>query len=279
MKKIFDDISIKASRITTKKYSTSFSMGIWFFSKELRDPIYAIYGFVRFGDEIVDTFHEYDKHKLFEKFRQDTHDAIHDKISLNPILNSFQHCVNQFSIPMQLIDSFLNSMEMDLSNKDYSTEGYRSYIYGSAEVVGLMCLKVFCNGEDALYESLKENAIKLGAAYQKVNFLRDLNADFYYLGRSYFPDVNIENFSLQDKLMIEKEIESDFQSGLEGIKRLPNSSKLGVYLSYVYFYSLFSKIKKSRPESLFKSRIRISNAAKFLYTFRSLLRLKTLGLE
>ncbi len=263
MKELFDMISKKSSKMTTVTYSTSFSMGIRFFSKRFHDPIYAIYGFVRFADEIVDTFHDYDKKKLLENFRRDTYTAIQDKISLNPILNNFQWAVNKYKIETELIDTFLRSMEMDLYKEEYDRQGYEEYILGSAEVVGLMCLRVFCEGDENKYQELKPSAMRLGAAFQKINFLRDLSHDYHGLGRSYFPGIEIKEFDQQTKEKIEQEIEADFKAGLEGIRILPDGARFGVYVAYVYFYSLFKKIRKYPAERLLKERVRIPNNKKY----------------
>ena len=226
MKELFDIVSIKCSRLTTKSYSTSFSIGIRCLGKELRDPVYSIYGFVRFADEIVDTFHDFDKKELLQRFKRDTYLAIDERISLNPILNSFQATVNQFAIEKELVDLFLESMEMDLEKKQYDSEGLKQYILGSAEAVGLMCLRVFCNGNDASFEKLKPYAMSLGSAFQKVNFLRDLNADFSGMGRMYFPGIEMNRFDDHHKRLIEESIESDFRNGYVGIRQLPRSSRL-----------------------------------------------------
>ncbi len=263
MKELFDMISKQSSKMTTVVYSTSFSMGIRFFSKRFHDPIYAIYGFVRFADEIVDSFHGFDKERLLETFKRDTYQAIEDKISLNPILNNFQWAVNKYKIDHELIATFLRSMEMDLHNESYDRLGYEEYILGSAEVVGLMCLRVFCEGDESSYADLKPSAMKLGAAFQKINFLRDLSHDYNGLGRSYFPNLKISEFNEEAKLRIETEIEADFHAGLEGIRRLPEGAKFGVYVAYVYFYALFQKIKKSRSEILLHERVRIPNRRKY----------------
>lgn len=263
MKDLFDMISKKSSKMTTVMYSTSFSMGIRFFSKRFHDPIYAIYGFVRFADEIVDTFHDYDKKKLLDNFKRDTYAAIEDGISLNPILNNFQWAVNKYKIEKELIDTFLRSMEMDLYKEDYDRKGYEEYILGSAEVVGLMCLRVFCEGSEQKYLVLKPSAMRLGAAFQKINFLRDLSHDFHGLGRSYFPGIEISAFNQETKTKIEAEIESDFMAGLEGIKMLPDGARFGVYVAYVYFYSLFKKIRKYPAERLMKERVRIPDSKKY----------------
>ena len=263
MKHLFDIVSNKCSEITTKEYSTSFSLGIRILDKKLHNPIYSIYGFVRFADEIVDSFHTYNKDTLFKKYKRDTYLAIKQGISLNPILNSFQDVVNRFKIEHTLIETFLNSMEMDLKDQNYDKNTYNKYILGSAEVVGLMCLKVFLNGDKKEYEKLKPYAMKLGSAFQKVNFLRDANTDYKILGRTYFPEVNMINFKEEDKLRIENDIEEDFNEALIGIKMLPRTSKVGVYLAYTYYYSLFKKIKKMPSSSVLENRIRIPNTNKF----------------
>ncbi|MBL6875116.1 MAG: squalene/phytoene synthase family protein [Flavobacteriales bacterium] len=270
MKKLFDEVSYKCSKITTKTYSTSFSFGILALHKSIRKPIYNIYGFVRFADEIVDSFHDYDKSILFNKFKADAFLSIDDKISLNPILNSFQETVNAYSIDLSLINNFLDSMEMDLSKKSYNKENYNDYIHGSAEVVGLMCLKVFLNRDEHLYNKLKPSAMSLGSAFQKINFLRDANVDYSLLGRSYFPDVQMNSFSQEDKLKIEKDIEKDFKDALVGIKMLPSSSRGGVYLSYLYYYHLFRKIKFLPSSRVLEERIRIPNIEKIFLMFKAI---------
>jgi len=272
MKSIFDDVSAKCSRITTRSYSTSFSLGILFLDAPLQAPVYGIYGFVRFADEIVDTFHGYDKQRLFEKFKRDTYEAIEDKISLNPILNSFQQVVHRYGIEQALTDCFLDSMETDLNQTQHDVDSYRKYILGSAESVGLMCLRVFTDGDDALYETLKPHAMKLGAAFQKVNFLRDINADFQQLGRVYFPNVDFSNFTKEDKAAIEDEIETDFADALVGIKMLPPASRRGVYLAYVYYQKLFSKIRRTPAQQVARTRIRVANYEKMGLLCGSLLR-------
>ncbi len=272
MKSLFDELSSTCSKITTKKYSTSFSQGILFLDKNIRIPIYSIYGFVRFADEIVDSFHGYDKNTLLNHFRKDTYSAIENKISLNPILNSFQHVVNKYGIEKQWIDTFLDSMEMDLQKQIYNNDNYNKYILGSAEVVGLMCLHVFVNGDEKMFEQLKPSAMKLGAAFQKVNFLRDIKADNEDLGRTYFPDVDLKNFKAQDKFKIEKEIENDFAEALIGIKMLPLSSRKGVYLAYYYYTVLFNKIKRMPAQRILSERVRIPNFQKMILMFKSSLR-------
>ncbi|MBB5623874.1 phytoene/squalene synthetase [Pedobacter cryoconitis] len=274
MKEIFDRLSVECSKITTKRYSTSFSLGIYFLGKKLRNPIYSIYGFVRLADEIVDSFHDFDKPFLLAKFRQDCYEAIEHKISLNPILNSFQQVVNEYAIDQELIELFLKSMEMDLDQKQYTPELYDQYILGSAEVVGLMCLNVFTEGDKVQYERLKDSAMKLGSAFQKVNFLRDINADYFNLSRTYFPNIDLSVFSNHEKQIIEKEIEQEFKQALAGIKQLPASSRNGVYLAYIYYKELFNKIKSATAEKVMSKRIRISNSHKFGLMCDSIIRYK-----
>jgi len=272
MKAIFDKVSNDCSEITTKSYSTSFSLGIKILDKRLHNPIYGIYGFVRFADEIVDSFHNYNKKELFNKYKNDTYLGINNKISLNPIINSFQEVVNKFKIDHSLIESFLNSMEMDLEDQNYDENTYKKYILGSAEVVGLMCLTIFVEGNQNKYNDLKPYAMKLGSAFQKINFLRDANDDYKTLGRTYFPEVNMENFNKSDKLKIENEIENEFIEGLKGIRMLPNTSKGGVYLAYKYYYNLFKKIKKIPAQQILEKRTRISNFRKFTILVSSMIK-------
>ena len=272
MKSLFDKMSFECSKYTTKLYSTSFSFGIKALSRKIHEPIYNIYGFVRLADEIVDSFHNYDKKDLFFKFKEDTISSIENKISLNPILNSFQKTVNEYKIDWNLIDTFLKSMEMDLHDQVYDEEKYNLYILGSAEVVGLMCLKVFVNGDIDKYNELKPYAMKLGSAFQKVNFLRDANADFEGLGRTYFPGVNMAEFNEFQKSKIEDDIENDFKEALIGIKKLPKSSKGGVYLAYRYYYKLFLKIKSMPSHLILKERIRIPNFRKLIIMIKSISR-------
>ena len=274
MKSLFDNVSVQCSKLTTHTYSTSFSLGIYFLKNKLRNPIYSIYGFVRFADEIVDSFEGYDKKRLLEKFKVETFEAIEYRISLNPILNSFQQVVHQYNISHDLIETFLKSMEMDLEKIDYTSEKYNEYILGSAEVVGLMCLHVFSEGNKNLYEELKPFAMKLGAAFQKINFLRDMKADYQILGRTYFPNVDMTRFSSSTKRKIENEIEQDFKEALIGIKKLPPSAKGGVYLAYVYYNSLFKKIKKVPAQKILSERIRISNGEKFGLMLNSMIQYK-----
>ena len=274
MKEMFDQLSANCSKLTTKSYSTSFSFGIYFLGKALRPPIYAIYGFVRLADEIVDSFHNYDKKYLLEKFNRDTFEAIDLGISLNPVLNSFQKVVNEFQIDHQLIHQFLKSMEMDLQDQFYTNDLYKEYILGSAEVVGLMCLKVFTNGSEAEYNRLKPFAMKLGSAFQKVNFLRDVKADLQSLNRNYFPNVNLAAFCDNEKRAIEQEIENEFEEALIGIKMLPASARNGVYLAFIYYKKLFNKIKGLSAEKIMTERIRISNHHKIGLMFDSMIRHK-----
>ena len=275
MKALFDEVSVMCSKLTTKRYSTSFSLGILFLKNPLRNPIYAIYGFVRFADEIVDSFDGYDKKYLLDKFRADLYEALEQRISLNPILNSFQQIVHQYNIDIELVNVFLDSMEMDLEKQFYVKENYEKYILGSAEVVGLMCLKVFLNGNQEKYDELKPYAMKLGAAFQKINFLRDLKDDYQTLGRTYFPNVDMTEFTLQAKREIEDEIALDFKEALIGIKKLPVSSKGGVYLAYVYYLTLFKKIKRVSVDRVLVERIRVSNGEKIALMFKSMLQFKT----
>ncbi len=272
MKAIFDDVGHEMSMLTTKRYSTSFSLGIRFLAKDLHKPIYAIYGFVRFADEIVDSFHDYDKYELLSDFTHQTYDAIEQGISLNPILNSFQWAVNTYNIPRELISTFLRSMEMDLNKTAYTQQNYEEYILGSAEVVGLMCLKVFVRGNETEYERLKVPAMKLGAAFQKINFLRDLRADYHQLGRTYFPGVNLNEFDCATKKEIEIDIANDFQAGYEGIKQLPKDARFGVYMAYIYYYKLFRKIQQTEAKTILNERIRIPDNKKYRLFLTSYLR-------
>ncbi len=260
-KPLFDKVSIRTSRMTTRAYSTSFSLGIFCLKPEYRDPIYALYGWVRFADEIVDTFHDFDKKVLLERFKHDTYQAIEEGISLNPILNSFQHTVNTYSIEKELTDTFLRSMEWDLSKTLYSEQDMKDYILGSAEVVGLMCLRIFCKGNEAQYQQLKPAAMALGSAFQKVNFLRDLKADFS-MGRVYFPELELNNLNEDNKQLIEDSIQRDFDNALIGIKNLPKGARFGVYVAYVYYLTLFKKIKSAPSEIVLNNRIRVRNRQK-----------------
>jgi phytoene/squalene synthetase len=259
---LYDQTSLECSKVITTRYSTSFSLGIRTLNKKFRAPIYSIYGFVRFADEIVDTFHDHDKLELLKRFQTDTYRAIDEKISLNPVLHSFQWVINQYQIERELIDAFLESMRMDLYKNAYSHQGYESYIFGSAEVVGLMCLRVFTEGNDQMYQDLKEPARRLGAAFQKVNFLRDIRSDYYDRGRVYFPGIDFKQFKNIDKKAIEEDIQKDFNAAYAGIIRLPKGARKGVYLSYVYYLKLFEKIKKLSAESILEKRIRIPDLTK-----------------
>jgi 15-cis-phytoene synthase len=259
---LFNSTAVKVSQLVTERYSTSFTLGIKTLHKKFRDPVFSIYGFVRYADEIVDTFHDHDKKALLEKFRKDTYDAISEKLSFNPILHSFQAVVNRYNIENELIDAFLHSMEMDILQNEYNQTGYQEYIYGSAEVVGLMCLRVFCEGNDEEFQSLKAPARRLGAAFQKVNFLRDIKSDFSERGRTYFPGVDFNNFMQAGKSQIEADIQEDFDAAYEGIKRLPKGARLGVYLAYVYYLALFSKIKRLPVTRIMTERIRIPDTKK-----------------
>ena len=264
MKNLFDEVSLKCSEITTKYYSTSFSLGIRLLDKEIHSPIYYIYGFVRLADEIVDSFHEFDKAKLLNEFKENTKQAIENKISLNPILNSFQEVVNKYNIEWEHIQDFLSSMESDLNQKKHDENSYKQYIKGSAEAVGLMCLRVFCNNDNKLYNDLEKYAIYLGSVFQKVNFIRDISADYNELKRVYFPQLNINEFNEEEKNKIEDDIEKEFSLALIGIKQLPKSAKKGVFLAYTYYYSLFKKIKSTPADKIMTKRIRIPNFTKFL---------------
>ncbi|MFY0689848.1 MAG: phytoene/squalene synthase family protein [Cyclobacteriaceae bacterium] len=261
---LFNKTAFKNSELITKSYSTSFSLGIRTLDKSLHEPIYAIYGLVRYADEIVDTFHQHDKEALLDAFKKDTFQAIEAGISLNPVLQSFQLTVNEFDIDHDLINAFFRSMAMDLDNSSYDQGTYEEYIYGSAEVVGLMCLKVFCDGDQVEYDRLKFSAKKLGAAFQKVNFLRDLQSDFEDRGRIYFPGVDFQNFSKADKIKIEQDIQEDFNEALKGIKQLPIKARSGVYLAYVYYLGLFRKIRRLQPNNIMESRTRIPDLKKLM---------------
>ncbi|MEJ7737976.1 MAG: phytoene/squalene synthase family protein [Chitinophagaceae bacterium] len=269
MMQLFHIVSENCSRITTEKYSTSFSSAIKLLHHDLRKPIYNIYGFVRFTDEIVDTFHEYDKALLLAEFKRDAFAAIHGKMSLNPILHSFQLTVNHYGIDHELIEAFFKSMEMDLAKKQYDKDTYDEYIYGSAEVVGLMCLYIFCEGNRDLYQKLKASARSLGAAFQKVNFLRDVKADFTGMDRVYFPGCDFSNFTSCAKLKIEEDIQSDFNQAYQGIMALPIKARFGVYVAYNYYYSLFKKIKQTQPSRIMEERIRIPNYKKAMIIMKA----------
>jgi len=263
MKALFDQISFECSKNVTKAYSTSFSSAVKMLAPSIRQDIYNIYGFVRFADEIVDTFHEYNKEQLFQLFEDDLEKALENKISLNPVLNSFQHTVNKYDIPRELIAAFMKSMKLDLYKNEYTTyDEYNEYIYGSADVVGLMCLKVFVNGNDKKYEELKEGAMRLGSAFQKVNFLRDLKADHDELNRTYFPNTDLSRLDETSKQQIIQEIEADFEAGFKGIVKLPLEAKFGVYTAYVYYKKLLSKLKKTPSLEIKNTRIRVPDYEK-----------------
>jgi phytoene/squalene synthetase len=258
---------MECSQLITNRYSTSFSMGIKVFDKKFRAPIYAIYGFVRFADEIVDTFHDYPKAELLQRFREDTYTAIKERISLNPVLHAFQEVVHQYRIDNELIEAFLKSMAMDLHHSNYEDSLYKEYIYGSAEVVGLMCMKVFCEGNQNVYEKLKNAACALGSAFQKINFLRDMKSDFQERGRVYFPGIDFNNFDNEDKLAIEADIKADFDHAYTGIIQLPKGARFGVYLAYIYYLNLFQKIKNSSALRVKKERIRVNDSRKVYLLF------------
>ena len=270
MKNIFDEVSYSCSENVTKTYSTSFSLATRILSENIRKDIYNIYGFVRFADEIVDSFHDYNKTELFNDFSDDLEKALVNKIHLNPILNSFQHTFHKYNIDKDLVDAFMKSMRMDLTKKKYSTVNeYKEYIYGSADVVGLMCLKVFVQGDSKLYNKLKNNAMKLGSAFQKVNFLRDLKADKEDLNRTYFPNTKFEKLNESEKNEIINEIENDFKDGLEGIKQLPLDAKFGVFMAYRYYNQLLKKLKKTPATEIINRRIRVPNLKKIELLTRS----------
>ncbi len=260
--------SLQLSKLTTKNYSTSFSLGVSLLDKEFRLPIYAVYGFVRVADEIVDTFHDQNKARKLTEFRKETYGAIEDRMSTNPILHSFQWVVNEYGIDHQLIDAFLTSMEMDLTKQEYTQTEFQQYVYGSAEVVGLMCLRIFYKGQDKAYEALIHPARKLGEAFQKINFLRDIQSDFEERGRFYFPGVEMENFTNENKRTIEENIKADFDEAYLGIQKLNKASRLGVLVSYTYYLKLFEKIRKTDASSIFKKRYRISNLRKLMVLIR-----------
>jgi phytoene/squalene synthetase len=259
---LFDQTTLECSRLITQRYSTSFTLGIKTLDKRLHLPIYAIYGFVRYADEIVDTFHDQDKQALLKRFKRDTYESIESRISLNPVLHAFQLIVNRYKIDLDLIEAFLHSMEMDLDFKSYNDSKYHEYIYGSAEVVGLMCLRVFCDGDEAMYQKLRDPACKLGAAFQKVNFLRDIKSDYEERGRVYFPGVDFNQFDKTVKTQIEEDIQKDFNDSLIGIEQLPKCAKLGVKVAYLYYQKLFDKIKGLPAETITQERIRIPNSQK-----------------
>ena len=271
---LYDETCFECSKVITEKYSTSFSSGIKAFHQHLRYPVYAIYGFVRYADEIVDTFHDRDKAQLIADFKYDTYKSIAQKISLNPVLHSFQMVVNQYNIEQELIEAFLRSMEMDLDKKAYDEANYKTYIYGSAEVIGLMCLRIFCSNDDKLYQSLLPMARSLGAAFQKINFLRDVKSDLEERGRTYFPDVDFSNFTQQHKSEIERDIKVDLDDAYKGIVLLPESARLGVYIAYKYYLQLFKKIVNTPASTILQQRIRVSDTHKRALYCKALLKRK-----
>lgn len=264
MQDLYTQTAFDCSKLITKTYSTSFSLGIRTLHKRYHDSIYAIYGFVRYADEIVDTFHNHNKSELLKRFKEDTYRSIEERISLNPVLHSFQEVVNEYEIDHDLIEAFLISMEMDLSKTNYADPDYQKYIYGSAEVVGLMCLKVFLDGKEEKYQELLKSAKHLGSAFQKVNFLRDIKSDYNERGRVYFPGIDFKSFSIEEKKKIEEDIKQDFKEALKGIKKLPKGVRAGVYLAYIYYTVLFKKISRLSPDRIKTERIRVPNAKKFL---------------
>lgn len=259
---LFEKTTFGCSKLITKSYSTSFTLGIQTLDRKFHDPIYGIYGFVRYADEIVDTFHDFDKETLLSRYGEETYKAIEEGISLNPVLHSFQKVVRQYKIEQELIEAFLESMEMDLCNRVYDRNGYDKYIYGSAEVVGLMCLRVFCEGDEELFDKLKVYAQSLGAAFQKVNFLRDIQSDFSERGRVYFPNVDFNDFSLSSKKLIEEDIQKDFDNAYIGIMGLPSGARKGVYLAYCYYLKLFERIKGISAARIQQERIRVPDTTK-----------------
>ena len=273
MKTLFDDVSEICSKVVTESYSTSFSLATKMLSTSIRQDIYNIYGFVRFADEIVDSFHNYNKEELLNNFEKELKYSLEKKISLNPILNSFQKTVHKYNIDIKLINAFLKSMRWDLNKKQYLDKSeFDEYVYGSADVVGLMCLKVFVEGDNKMYEELRIPAMALGSAFQKVNFLRDLKEDHEGLNRSYFPNLNFENFNEESKLIILKEIESDFSKAIKGIFNLPNSARFGVYTAYKYYLKLLNKLKNTPPIKIKSTRIRVPNYEKMNVLARSYVR-------
>ncbi|TWR27980.1 phytoene/squalene synthase family protein [Mucilaginibacter achroorhodeus] len=271
---LFDETCFECSKVITKKYSTSFSTGIRAFNKRFRYPVYAIYGFVRYADEIVDTFYGHNQRELIDDFQAETFKAIDRGISTNPVLQAFQQVVNQYGIEKDLIEAFLLSMRMDLDKTAYNDDGYKTYIYGSAEVVGLMCLRIFCENDSALYDRLVPSARSLGSAFQKINFLRDIKSDYEDRGRTYFPEVDFSNFTEEDKKLIEKDIKQDFDDALVGIKQLPAGSRLGVYVAYIYYLQLFKKISATSANTIIEKRIRVSDTQKIGLYCKALLHRK-----
>jgi phytoene synthase len=271
---LFNQTCFECSKLITNKYSTSFSTGIKAFDKRFRYPVYAIYGFVRYADEIVDTFYEHDQRRLIDDFKEETFKAIDRGISTNPVLQSFQQVVNQYHIEKEFIEAFLTSMKMDLDKTAYDDDGYKTYIYGSAEVVGLMCLRIFCENNTELYDQLIPKARSLGSAFQKINFLRDIKSDYEDRGRTYFPQIDFSDFTEADKQQIETDIKKDFDDALEGIKQLPKGSRLGVYVAYIYYLQLFKKISATSARTIIQKRIRVSDTQKLGLYFKAMLHQK-----
>ncbi|MBW3127254.1 phytoene/squalene synthase family protein [Hymenobacter profundi] len=269
---LFDETTLACSKLITTRYSTSFTLGIRTLDKRFHLPVYAVYGFVRWADEIVDTFHSHDKAALFQDFKRQTDEALRERLSLNPVLHAFQLMVHRYGIDQEFIDAFLRSMEMDLEDQSYNQSLYQEYIYGSAEVVGLMCLRIFCEGDKALFEHLREPARRLGSAFQKVNFLRDIRSDYEDRGRVYFPGVQYEQFDDQVKREIEADILADFEAGYAGIVQLPRAARLGVYLAYVYYLKLFYKIRQLPAAHILGERVRVPNNTKMLLLLGSYFR-------
>jgi phytoene/squalene synthetase len=276
---LYNDTSFECSKLITTRYSTSFSRGINAFDKRFKYPIYAIYGFVRYADEIVDTFYEHDQCRLIDEFKEQSFKAIKEQMSLNPVLQAFQLVVNAYRIEDDLINAFLRSMKMDLDRKSYDADGYKTYIYGSAEVIGLMCLRVFCENNEELYLRLLPPACSLGSAFQKINFLRDINADYHERGRVYFPGVDFNNFTGLDKKRIEEDIRKDFANGLKGIKQLPKGAGLGVYVAYSYYMQLLKKISKTPADMIVKKRIRKADISKTALYVKAILKYRLTGLN
>jgi phytoene synthase len=276
---LYNDTCFECSKLITTRYSTSFSRGINAFDNRFKYPIYAIYGFVRYADEIVDTFHGHNQSQLIKEFKDQAFKAIKDKVSLNPVLQSFQTVVNTYHIEDDLIHAFFKAMEMDLDRKAYNDQDYKTYINGSSEVIGLMCLRVFCEGNGELYQQLLPSACSLGAAFQKINFLRDIKADYHERGRVYFPGVDFSHFTDQDKKQIEADIEKDFADGLKGIKQLPKGAKLGVYIAYSYYRQLLNKISKTPANVILQKRIRITDTSKTALYLKAVLQYKLTGLN
>jgi phytoene/squalene synthetase len=277
MEDLYHKTTFKLSKVITRTYSTSFSLGISVFAPAYRDAIYAVYGYVRLADEIVDSFHKYDKRELLNDFRNETHKAISSGISTNPVINAFQFTVNKYNIDMEYIDAFLTSMEWDLDNSYYESKHYDNYIYGSAEVVGLMCLRVFCNNDDKLFKELLQPAKSLGSAFQKVNFLRDIKSDIEERGRIYLPGIDhAVKINNDNKKILEQDIDNEFKNALSGIKKLPSGVRLGVYSAYLYYLILFNKIKRLDVDELLRKRVRISNWTKLALLIKSLIEVKIL---